>query len=202
MLDKNPYHGQFTPARRKQILIAYCDVIAKLKVRSVAVSIDKKRIQRPAYNVLEKALTYNIQRIENDLEKSNGSESFLLITDEGRVGMMRTITRRMQLYNHVPSMFFGDGGSNKVIKRLIEDPLPKASDQSYFIQIADTIAYIVLLYSRLKWSSDVSTPNSWPKRLSHVLQPEDVEPLLKILKPILNTRASTSNECGIVHYPK
>jgi len=102
-------------------------------------------INRALYHVLKNALTYSIQRIENDLDKSFGSERFMIISDEGRISKMRDTARMLQRINYIPSQF-NCTSYRKEIKTLIEDPLPKNSKESYFIQLADLMAFVVSLY--------------------------------------------------------
>ena len=144
--DKNPYHGKYSPEQRRIMLFEYVAALVKLPVRSVTVVIDKTKIRYDHYDVLENALTYNIQRIENDLRRRNAAELFLIITDEGREHAMTRIARKLQQPHYLPSQLGGQPYRNE-IKLLIEDPLAKRSDESYFIQIADTIAFITMLYS-------------------------------------------------------
>jgi len=54
----------------------------------------------------------------------------------------------MSVYNPIPSMIGDWGGGTKTknipIQRVIEDPVFKKSHQSYFIQLADAVAYALL----------------------------------------------------------
>lgn len=119
----------------------------------------------------------------------------MIITDEGRVGKMRKTARKIQRINIIPSKFVGS--YRKEIKLLIEDPLPKKSQESYFIQISDFVAYMVYLYSIKKFIN-----KDWAKRLKSFLGFSDVKKILDNLKPSLNLKASLANEYGIVCYPK
>lgn len=196
--DKNPYHGKFSPVVRRKVLFEYCQFIASLDVRAIIVVIDKTKIRRPNYQVLKNALTYNVQRIENDLALLGEAAKFMIISDEGRTGAMRNVTRKLQRINYIPSKF-GPTPYRKEIRLLLEDPLPKNSEQSYFIQIADTISFVTSLYVRQNLRP-VVTP--WGRRILQVLQPGDEIQLLQHLKPVLNLQASRNNEFGIVCYPK
>ena len=64
--DKNPFHGKFSPEVRRDIIFQYCHLVARLDIRIINVAIDKLKINRPKYNVLKNALTYAVQRIENE----------------------------------------------------------------------------------------------------------------------------------------
>lgn len=103
--DKNPYHGKFSPVVRRKVLFEYCQFIASLDVRAIIVVIDKTKIRRPNYQVLKNALTYNVQRIENDLALLGEAAKFMIISDEGRTGAMRNVTRKLQRINYIPSKF-------------------------------------------------------------------------------------------------
>lgn len=197
LTDKNPYHGRYSPDERRNILFAYCQFVAGLDFKIIAVVIDKTRIKRPKYPVLKKALTYNIQRIENDLGLPEHDGQFLIITDEGRVKMMRETARAIQRINYIPSQFYPQP-YRKEIARLMEDPLPKPSSESYFIQIADMISFLVGLYARQNLC-DPKLP--WGNRVSGVLQKGDETMLLDIFKGRFNLKASKS-PYGIVYYPK
>ena len=68
--DKDPYrkYGWF-PEQKQEIVKALTICISNLDAKIVNVIIDKTHFRNQNYHVLENALKYNIQRIEND---SNG----------------------------------------------------------------------------------------------------------------------------------
>ncbi len=195
--DKDPYHGRYTPAERRSMLFEYCHFVLTLNVKIISVVIDKKRIQRPKYDVLKKALTYNIQRIENDLKLPEYDGRFLIIADEGRIKKMRETARAIQRINYITSQING-APYRKEIERLIEDPLPKSSSESYFIQVADMVSFLVSLFTKKNLSNPMLP---WGNRVKTVLSPGGEIELLDILKPRFNLRASP-NPYGIVYYPK
>lgn len=197
LTDKNPYHSKYTPSERKAILLEYCQFVSGLNFKIISVVIDKIRIQRPKYAVLKNALTYNIQRIENDLSLPEHDGQFLIITDEGRVKMMRETARAIQRINYIPSQIY-PRPYRKEIARLIEDPLPKPSSESYFIQIADMVAFLIGLFAK----QNLCDPKQrWGNRVSEVLLYGEEIAMLEILKDRFNARAS-KNPYGIVYYPK
>ena len=196
LLDKKPYRGLgLSRDHRVEILRLFCDLAANLNVRIVNVAIDKRAIRRPDYAVLDKAFTYSIQRIENDLGK-DGSR-FLIITDEGRVGKMRAIARRVQKYNPIASKY-GDRTYRKEIEHLVEDPLPKNSRESFFIQLADMVSYLVGLHQRARLGHEPVMPS----RLADVIEVATITECLDMLLPSLNTAAAPGDKHGIVCYPK
>ena len=200
--DKNPYR-QFGWGKEGIVDILY-DIfrfIGTLDLKIINVCINKKNIRAKGYkeyNVLEEALKYNVQRIENDVKKNYPDDHYLIITDEGRVGKMRKITRKIQRINYIPSKFSGRS-YNVPIEKLIEDPLPKPSEEAHFIQFADAVAYIVYLFVLKKYNN-----SKWANRVKEKLTMEDVTSLLDFLLEgnVLNTQASGKNKYGIVHYPE
>ena len=195
--DKNPYHGKYTTTKRRSILFEYCQFVSTLDFKIITVVIDKTRINRQKYDVLKNALTYNIQRIENDLNLPEHDGQFLIITDEGRVKKMRETSRAIQRINYIPSRIYSQPYRKEIV-RLLEDPLPKPSSESYFIQIADMISFLVSLYAKQNLCSPVQ---QWGNRILDVLSSGDVVALLDFLKPRFNAHAS-KNPYGIVYYPK
>ena len=197
LLGKQPYRDlKISDAQRLEIIGLFCDLIANLQVRIVNVAIVKPRITKPDYNVLDTALKYSVQRIENDLKPAvNPENKFLIITDPGRVGKMRNTTRRVQRINYIPSKF-GPTPYRSEIRALIEDPLPKDSKESYFIQLADLVAQIV--YIRAIVETGVGKLHG---RTPAAVNPQLVVNWLDRLAPSLNLQASTKHPHGIVYHP-
>ena len=76
LCDKDPYRKyNWTKEQKQEILKEFTLAISSLDISIINVMIDKRKIKRSDYKVLENALTYNIQRIEND---SNGNGTILL----------------------------------------------------------------------------------------------------------------------------
>ena len=194
LADKNPYRAyNWSNEQKIDILKGFTLLIASLDIRSINVIIDKTRIDVDGYSILEKALTYNIQRIEND---SNGDWNFLIITDKGRIAPMRKTARTIRAYNPIQSQF--GGYINKPIKNMIEDVLDKDSQESYFIQICDFISYFVHLYYLTRFKNE-----ELPNRVGKLISREFVGSVMATFKEndILNLRASTE-KYGFVIYPK
>ena len=198
LLNKNPYRAlDFSEAIRTEIVGLFCRLIAALEVNIINVVIVKPRIQSLKYQVLDTALTYSIQRIENALNPASHPErKFLIITDPGRVGKMRKTARRIRRINFIPSKF-SPRAYRREIQTLIEDPLPKDSSESYFIQLADTISFIVYLHAL-----HVTGAGHLSNRLSAIISPAQIEQWMNMLTPSLNLRASSRDAYGIVYHPK
>lgn len=71
-----------------------------------------------------------------------------IIADEGMEDQITAAIRRMHVYNPIPSKFgkWEDGAPtrNIVTERIIEDPFFKNSERSYFVQLADCVAFALL----------------------------------------------------------
>lgn len=197
LLDKEPYRSiGLSEAAKLAIIGAYCDALAQLNIKFVNICIVKPRVQSHGYQVLDTAFKYSIQRIENDLDPtSNPDNRFMIITDPGRVGKMRKTARRIQRVNYIPSKF-GPDSYRKEIETLIEDPLPKDSDQSFFIQSCDLVSYLVYL-DRIRRTGSGSVPN----RLPNAVDSTQVEDWLNRLLPSLNTQAATEDPWGVKEHP-
>ena len=197
LTGNNPYANlHIAQPERVEIINNYCNMIAALGVRIINVVIVKPRITKPQYLVLDTALRYSMQRVENDLKNMNmPDERFMIITDQGRVPMMRAIARRMQKVNFVPSIY--EAAPQRLeITRLVEDPLPKDSKDSYFIQIADLVSYLVYIYSAV--TTHVARP---PGRLSSYVSDSQTIEWMKMLMPALNLKANPRDPYGIKFHP-
>lgn len=72
----------------------------------------------------------------------------VIFADEGREREITSAMRKMHIINYIPSKF-GDWGLGNYTKNiqtahLIEDPIFKKSERSYFIQLADCVAFGLL----------------------------------------------------------
>lgn len=197
LTDKNPYRNYgWTKEEKQQILIAFTKCIAEqMDISFVNVIIDKTKIKRSDYKILENALTYNIQRIEND---SNKNWNYIIITDKGRLAPMRKTARAIRAFNPIQSQYSKDS-VNQPIVGLIEDILEKDSSESYFIQICDFVSYFVHLYYKC-----IVKGNPLPSRVANVIDKKFVEKVMITLKYYekLNLKASPNDKYGLVVYPK
>lgn len=197
LLDKDPYRQfNFAQEDKKQIISLFAKLIASLDLKIINIVIVKPRIKLPTYDVLDTALKYSVQRIENDINpQANPNERFLIITDPGRVGKMMATTRRVQKINYIPSKY-DSSTYRKEIKSMIEDPLPKESRESYFIQMADLISYLVTQYTLTEMNL-----GEMPNRLKNFITKEEIKNWMELLKAAFNTKATLNNEYGIVYNP-
>ena len=199
LLNKRPYTGLgLSDKDRVEVMDFFCDFLSSLSARVVNVTINKTAVSRSSnYDVLDNALTYTIQRLENDLNRIDPSAKFLIITDEGRVGKMRKTARKVQRINYIPSLLQSGTHYRRDIKLLIEDPLPKESSQSYFVQASDLISFVVYHYSRSALGM-----HGFPGRMPSLVTDAKVIDWMNRLTPILNTDASRRDAYGVVCYPR
>ena len=93
-----------------------------------------------------KAFSRIAERLQRRAADMNGH--ILRVVDEGKDVELRKVARRSAVYNLVGSAFgaWEDGSPAKNIpnERLVEDPIFRSSVSSYFLQLADFIAYALL----------------------------------------------------------
>lgn len=194
--DKDPYRKYgWTVEQKQEITKTVTRCIAALDAKIVSVVIDKTHFRDQNYHVLENALKYNIQRIEND---SRGNWNYIIITDKGRLPPMRSTARAIRAYNPIQSKYSFEY-MNQPIQYLIEDILEKDSEESYFIQICDFVSYFVHLYYKTHEKKE-----ALPNRVGRVIDKELVGRVLATFKEggVLNLKANQSNSYGLVIYPK
>ena len=197
LLDKSPYRDfGFTQDQKISIITECCRFIGSTNIRIVNILINKPSIRHQGYDVLDTSLKYSVQRIENDLDpNSNPDARFMIITDEGRVGKMRKTTRAIQRINYIPSRF-NKSSYRQEIQTLIEDPLPKDSKESYFIQLCDLVAYIVYLYGLINTGA-----GEFPNRLKSYVSDEQLYTWLGLMWPSFNLEAAPADAYGVKIHP-
>jgi len=174
---------------RLAILRNFLDELAKMNFVSVTNVIINKTTKTGPYDVFTTAWQTLFQRFENTLSYGNfpgahRADFGLVLTDNTDGRKLQRLVRRMAVYNPVPnSSRYGPGFRNMPILRVIKDPHPKDSKESYFIQACDVCAYFLLQKFR---------PNSFLRRAG-------AQHYFDRLAPILNKRASTANGFGIVN---
>ncbi len=152
------------------------------EVAILTVSIDKGSLQLPAtVKVSEFTWRMFFQRYENWLVAKQ--EFGIVVNDEGHEKMTRMSSRKMRVYNPIPS-HYGGYYQTPVVK-IIEDPFSRHSQYSYFVQLADMSAYLARLRhdhtpSHAKWG---------------------IHRLYKRIKPRYMLEASRKDNYGFVIYP-
>jgi uncharacterized protein DUF3800 len=114
------------------------------------------------------------ERLLNRINRAmvDDHQAALLVWDSGKEGIYRGLSRRMSVFNPIPSRFgyWPDSGAttkNIPLDRIIEDPVFKDSAQSYFLQLVDFCAYALLrrenpVESKTKYGLDTAFNNLGP----------------------------------------
>jgi uncharacterized protein DUF3800 len=155
-------------------------------LRLVSVVVDK-RTKAAEYGVFENAWQALLQRFENTMAHRNfagpavADERGIVFPDDTDRKKLTTLLRKMRHYNPIPNQGqHGPGYRNLQLRRIVEDPVFKRSDHSYFIQACDLCAF--LLYQELN-------PNTYMKK-------KGGHKYFRSLSPIFCTQASPPD--GIV----
>jgi len=115
----------------------------KLGLDAFAVVIDKEQSANKfsgARAASDVAWEYLLQRLERRATKSSPKTEVLLVHDEGDELTVRKRARKARRAGTAGS-FFGTGLLKRPFDRLLDDPVPRTSHQSYFLQLADLDAY-------------------------------------------------------------
>ena len=152
------------------------------EVAILTVSIDKGSPQLSSTaEISEIAWTMLFQRYENWL--MGKQELGIVVNDEGHDKMVRQLSRKMRVYNPIPSHY--GGYYQAPVVKIIEDPFSRHSQDSYFVQLADISAYL----ARLRH-------NHTPKQAKW-----EIHKLYKRIKPRYMLEASRKDNYGFVIYP-
>jgi len=173
---------------RKQILFEYAREIAQIQgIKVFSTVIDKvkhKKLKTPQ-EISEKLILCSLTKMNYSISTGfNQYPDFMLISDEGRQTSTRKIVRKIQVYAPVYSK---SGQKDMSIKNIVEDCLFKNSKDSYFLQLADFMAYFCML---------CITKDSWDKKLEKHISLQEIEQIFDILKPVLNQKCSNDVVCG------
>jgi hypothetical protein len=167
------------------------EFLAQLQeIRVLNVCIRKRQIPSPNAQVFEWAWEKFIQRFQTFLERGGSgldtdNDYGFLLTDRTHDVQLRRLMRKLRAFNYVPSMIPGAPRRKLLVTRLLDDPIPRESTQSYFVQMADLIAYAL-------------ARKVFPRR---GLIPYNFETYFDILDPILLKEASRSDPQGVVYWP-
>lgn len=114
-----------------------------LKVFGVLVKKDVMQQRRIIGDPRVIAWDWMLQRLERFSTK--GAVPLLVVHDEGDSLLIRKVTRKARRAGTAGSVF-GTGTLKVPARFIVDDPVPRRSDQSYFIQLADLTAYAAFRY--------------------------------------------------------
>lgn len=142
----------------------------------------------PRWGSASQAHAIAIERLSNRAQRMMrgvGSHA-VVIFDKGKEAEITRIVRRLNVFNPIPSAFGGwpEGAHrNIVLDRFIDDAVFKDSRRSYFLQLADFVAWALL-------KSEV-TPTGFVEQRGY-------HQLFEILDPVCFRRPSRRDPRGIV----
>jgi hypothetical protein len=108
----------------------------KLGFKTFAILVNKAN--HPTRTADALAWEYLLQRLERFTTYDN--EVVLVVHDEGNALAVRKLARKSRRAGIAGSMF-GTGYLTRPFNRLLDDPVSRTSGQSYFVQLADLVAY-------------------------------------------------------------
>jgi hypothetical protein len=136
-----PFHARPQSEKtRRNIYRMHLRVLPKNGLQAFAVVVDKQlcATRYPGRDPREMAWETLLQRLERT--SSSWTTPFMILHDEGENDLVRKWVRKARRHLTAGSAF-GTGSLTFAAKWFIDDPVPKQSHHSYFIQVADLVAY-------------------------------------------------------------
>jgi len=135
------------PGRKNVQLDAWDRLMNRIERSMVAFEERELPLRRTLVSALPESIPDETrQKIE--LRLNHYRSRAMIFADEGREAEITKALRKMSVFNPIPSRIgdWGDGtkAKNIPVERVIEDPVFKQSHQSYFIQLADAVAFALL----------------------------------------------------------
>lgn len=146
--------------QRQRIYRQHMRLANKLGLRCFAVVIHKGKVMKQTLDPRDIAWEFLLQRVERE-SKDRGVPA-VIIHDEGETLAVRKLARKARRAGRAGSRF-GTGTLAVPFRTLIDDPVPRNSNQSYFVQMADLCAYAAFrrLYPPPAKRASVCPQNTW-----------------------------------------
>lgn len=127
-----------SPGQRSLIFRAHLRALAGVKARAFAVVVDKRPKDLSGLAVFDLAWEGLLQRLERTsfYEKC----TFMIVHDEGENDRVRKAVRRARRHLTAGSKYT-TGTLVNPARSIVDDPMPRQSQHSLFIQQADLVAY-------------------------------------------------------------
>lgn len=127
------------PSQRHLIYRYHLHAVAAMRGRAFAVVVDKAASGTSGSATFDLAWTTLLQRLERTTHFDG--QQLMLIHDEGEDDRVRKQYRKARRYLPAGSFFQPGQHIQLAAPRFVEDPVSRSSQQSYFIQLADLVAY-------------------------------------------------------------
>lgn len=124
---------------RLRIYRGFMRLQARSPIRTFAVSVDKAGYSSPQA-VFDATWRHMFERLERFSHYSGDAPLMVVVDASGAYPFVRKLARKMRRHNLVGSAF-GPGTLSRPLEPLIDDPIPRKSHESYFVQLADLNAY-------------------------------------------------------------
>jgi uncharacterized protein DUF3800 len=135
-------------ADRRKIFEQTIDFIAALPVEIINVCLPLQNFGNRSNEAHYQAVDRLFNRIQTNVSRLQPQSHALVIFDKGKEQQITKLSRRLAVFNYIPSQFgtWSDGARAKNIAtdRIIEDPVFRESRDSYFLQLADFVAFALL----------------------------------------------------------
>lgn len=129
---------QLAPAQRALVYRAHMRMLQELPARAFAIVVDKRSKDRLPSDYFDLAWEALLQRLERTSREEK--VTFAVMHDEGENDAIRRWVRKARRYLPAGSAF-GTGSLRASARLLVDDPVARRSHQSYFVQLADLVAY-------------------------------------------------------------
>jgi hypothetical protein len=117
---------------------AHMQQLERLHARAFAVVVDKRDSALSPASYFNLAWEGLLQRLERTSTREGAT--FIVVHDEGENRAVRRWVRKSRRYLTAGSAY-GTGSLQFAARLLVDDPVPRQSDASYFVQAADLVAY-------------------------------------------------------------
>lgn len=176
-------HKRISFEDRIKIIKYYVEVLSNITDVTLINVVINKTCKCGTYDVFTVAWNRLIQRFENTISNRNfagpqNPDDKGIIIPDMTDGRLSKLIRKMRIYNPIPT---GKSMMNKPLVYTIEDPWYRKSDESYFVQCVDLVAYLLKQYKK---------PNKQFLKLH-------MQNLFEVLEPICCKHVSKANRFGI-----
>ena len=115
-------------------------LVPKIECLAFAVVVDKRQMKALGRtdDPRDVAWEYLLQRLERFTTRT--PTHVCLVHDEGHADRIRALARKARRAGTAGSAF-GTGSLSRPARRLLDDPVPRKSHESYMVQIADLLAF-------------------------------------------------------------
>jgi Protein of unknown function (DUF3800) len=128
-----------SPHARHRIYRSSLRTLEHLPARAFSIVTDKTSTGYSGQACFDVTWTMLLQRLERT-SHHEGGKPLMIIHDEGENEAVRKLVREARRHLTAGSMC-GTGAITGSIKPLIDDPSPRSSNHSFFVQMADMVAY-------------------------------------------------------------